>query len=296
MTKKAYHSLSYLRAQTSQSHVTTLQEDLIGVLEALPDVDMRTVEYAGKILTGTILEKRDGMLLLQFVASIPGEQASTLPTQSSGKRQIKLETMDAPEGHDFSNGDLICLIVDNDVFVCASAMRDTMLYPFLVQLFKKQDKDVLAEDWNLVLLRGAQKNAVRHIQEHGIKSLQLMATTNAMSLSSYSAQKDGNILQRFFASDTPLLENVKASNARVCLSISRTRGSRADFAWLEAEAHTAFSGDVDYMIKTMDNYVITPANMIIRQRKQFDAHGQSVFLDEAVQKLKEFRSYVQSNN
>ena len=295
MARKAYHPLSYLRAQTSRLHTTTLQDDLKEAAEALPTVEMRQVIYFDKLLTGTILEERNGMIVLQFVASVPGEQASTLPTKNIDKQQVALGTMDAPEGHDFSDGDLICLVQDDDIFVCCSAMRDDMLYPFLVRLFEKMGKDVQDDNWALGLVRGANKNVMNHIQKYGIKSIQLTATTNAQALSNYSAKEDGNFLQRFFARDLSLLENVKSSGAKVCLTISRTRFNRANFEWLEAEAQTILTGDADYVIETMDNQVFKPNDMIIRQRKQFTPFGKSVFLEEAVEKLKEFRCYVQDN-
>lgn len=294
MAKKTSHTLSYLLARTSNRYTRTLQEDLADALKDLPDVDMRKVPYKDKILTGTVLEERDGMVVLQLAASAPGEQASTLPSRSAGEQQVTLGTLDAPEGHDFSDGDLICLIDDNDIFVCASGMRDNMLYPFLVELFKKQGKDVQSDDWSLDLVHGADRNVMRQIQKHHIKSIRISAVVSAAQISDYTVHKN-SFFSQLLEATTPLSESAANADAKVSLTVDRVHNSSAKLEWLEAEAGDIVAGNADYIIRTMDGDVFTPEKIIIKRYSKFTPYGKSVFLDEAISRLKEFRRHVQNN-
>ncbi|MCH5277724.1 MAG: hypothetical protein J1E80_07825 [Desulfovibrionaceae bacterium] len=299
MSNNTTRTLSYFFARTNTSYTNTLQQDLLDAAQALPTVEERTFSLAGKRWSGLLLKDRGSSVVFQFSVSVPEEEASTIPTTQGNQSMVSLDTLAAPDGYDFSDGDVICLVKENDVFACPSGIRADSIIYFLRELFKLMDRDPNDDAWALELVRPADKDRLKTILKHGVRKIQFDAFASEpliQDIMDKSAGRPYNLLFRLLRRDASLLEAAARANAKFSLTISHERGAPAtNDKWMMEEADNALDSSPNYKIFTKNNAVITPDQIIITKKISLKSHGKSVFFNEAIKKLEEFSQDVRKN-
>lgn len=294
MAKKKNKRLLYQVASYPEQRVDTLEKDLRNAYENLPLVKDRVVDIAGKRWTGLNYRSRQGYFAFQFSLSVPGEAASTLPTGNLDADSVEMNTTEAPLGHDFSDGDVICLISGNHLFSCASTIRATTITSFLRALFDRADlDDELA--MQVAISKPSNLDKLSLIQQEGIKAIHLKTTLNGNEFARLQNTKGDSFLRKVWRAisqeDVSLAESANISNARFSVSLSRSKlTGNTDLSWLEEEARAAISGNDSYKIETQSGKIITESEITIAKYAQMDPFGKSVFVDEAIRKLEDFKN------
>ena len=266
----------------------TLQEYLQEAHGMLPMVGDREFVLRNKTWTGTIFQDRSDDVVFQFSTSVPGEEASTIP-KNTDAAQANLNTSPPPDGFDFSDGDIICLVSGNNVFVLASGLRDAHVDVYLQALFTKAGLDERAR--HVVLKKSADLNRLEMIRSSGVKSLKLNVDISAPELVRMDRAPGANILKRllfsFFSKDTNMAQCARMAQARFELTV--TDGKVAGDQWLKQMAEEVLDEGSGYSIITKSGAIITESSLCISRTKAFEPFGKSVFLNDAIRMLEGFK-------
>lgn len=296
--KKRRKRLVYLKACYSGTYQGPLEGDLKEAYRILPRAQDRIVELAGKKWTGIYYKEKTDCVIFQFALSVPGESASTLPVHHLDSDSVEMETTGAPDGYDFSDGDTICLVSNNDVFVCSSSMKDCSINQFIKKLFEKAE---LGEDASTMQIQKlARADKIRLINTIGVKSVK---TGIAIGLPEYTCISEGSqkgflwkIRHAFFDQDYSLLQAAQAAQANIQLIIGKSRKtSTTELEWLKHTAKEALDLDDNYRIELQDGTIMSPNEIIFSRYVNMDPHGKSVFISEASEKLEGFKNDLYAN-
>lgn len=296
--KKRRKRLVYLKACYSGTYQGPLERDLKEAYRILPRAQDRIVELAGKKWTGIYYKEKTDYVIFQFALSVPGEAASTLPVDHLDSDSVEMETTEAPVGYDFSDGDSICLVSQNDVFVCSSSMKDCSINQFIKALFEKAGLEKDASTVQIQKLARADK--IRLINTIGVKSVK---TGLAIGLPEFTCISEGSengllrkILHALSDRDDSLLQAAQAAQANVQLIIGKSRKtSTTELEWLKQTAKEALELDDNYRIELQDGTVMSPNEIIFSRYVNMDPHGKSVFISEASEKLEGFKNDLYTN-
>lgn len=281
----------YLRAifpNASEGSRGTLQEYLHEAHDMLPMVGDREFAIRNKTWTGTIFQDRSEDVVFQFSTSVPGEKASTIP-KSTDAAQAGLDTSPPPEGFEFSDGDIICLVSGNNVFVLASGLRDAHVEVYLKELFAKAGLDDRAR--NVVLKKSADLDRLEMIRSSGVKSLKLNVDISAPEFIRFDYEPKKNFLKRslfsIFSKDTNMAQCAREAQVRFELTV--TDGKVAGDPWLKQMAEEVLDEGSGYSIITKNGAIITESSLCISKTKAFEPFGKSVFLNDAIKMLEDFK-------
>ena len=294
MAAKKRKRLVYLVASYPELRATTLEDDLRSAFQRLTLVSDRKIEIANKTWVGLNYRDRPGAFTFQFSLSVPGEAASTLPTGNLDVNTVEMNTTQAPQGHDFSDGDLICLVHDNQIFTCTSSIRDNTLTPYLRALFEKAELPPLASQ--VIITKPGNLDKMRLIRDGGVKSIDLSVTLGGVDFARLEDIEGESFLRktwRALSREAPNLARcAQMAKTRFCISFGKSRETGADdLNWLNAEAEAILEGGHDnYKIQTKDGKTITQSEIIISKFANMEPFGKSVFLEEALHYLEVFKN------
>lgn len=296
--------LLYLRASFSEYSgsppAPTLEVYLKEAYAGLPLVENRIVDYADKSWFGNWYEQRQDCFFFQFSAAVPGESATTLPTSSLQAPKVDLKQEKPPQGSDFADGDIICCVAGDDLFVCCSHMRDTAIQFYLNALFAEAGSPDRAKD--LRIDRPARFDVAKMIQQGGVRSIRLNATLERAEFQRLEDVQGKGFFRKMIgylvANDKTMVESARDSGTRFTLSMNvpKKKWEASSNQWITDLATEALDEDIPYRIETQDGKVIRPGEITISKPESFAPFGKTVFRDEAVRKLLEFKNEFFSTN
>jgi hypothetical protein len=294
--KKKRKRLLYLKASFLENigeGNETLEDYLRIAYGLLPLVENRKVEFKDKHWTGTFFQDKGTSFAFQFSASTPGEAATTIPTGNLNVENVELNSLNAPAGFDFSDGDIICLVSKNDVFICASSLRDYSIESYVKAIFstaKMNERSI-----SVVVRKAANYDKLQLIQSSGVKSVELKIDLGAAEFMRLDRVRGNNIGKKIFKAllqqQPTLAESAHKANSRLFVSLSRGSIVNSENpAWLKDEAKIAIDESDRYKIITEDGKVITESQITVSKYEQMDPFGKSVFIQEAIYKLEAFKN------
>jgi hypothetical protein len=292
---KKLKNLLYLRASFSDKKGeknATLEEYLRRAYDALPNVEERKIEFAGRTWFGNWNEKNKDCFLFQFSAATPGEDATTVPTASLNVKNIELASAKAPDGCEFADGDVICCVCGNDVFACCSHFRFSAVQAYLLGLFEASECGEHA--MTLQIDRPGNFNKLKIIRAEGIRSIILNASLDSAEFQRLDNVKEKGLLRTCIRSlvdkDKKLMEAAVNSHGRFKLELSMPKkGQVGGAAWLDGVGEDVISDILPYRIETKSGKIITPDEITISKKERMEPFGKTVFRTEAVQKLTAFK-------
>lgn len=298
--KKKPKRLLYLRASFSKTHESSFPPQRPKLLDSylreaynlLPNVEDRTVEYAGQSWCGNWFEVENDCIFFQFSAATPGERATIVPTTGLSVPNVELRPTDPPVDSEFSDGDIICCVQGNDIFACCSHIRDTAIKPYLLALFNAVELEDRTR--TLQIDRPADFDKIRMIQATGVKSIQFSATLTGPEFQRLDMIKGKgffhNIIRDMAQRDKGLVEAAQDAGSvfKVGISVPK-KGQVGPLEWFDDVAEETINEGIPYRIETRDGKVITPEEITISRPERFVPFGKTVFRSEAVTKLREFK-------
>lgn len=296
---KKVKTLHYLKARfvdNDKKPNATLESYLREAYAELPYVDQRKVDFVGKTWFGNWFDETSKEhFLFQFSAAVFGEDATVIPTGELSVEKLELRTAQAAEGNEFSDGDAICCVKGNDVFICCSTLRTSALGAYLMALFDEAELEDHAK--GLQVTRPSDFEKLKMIQEAGVHAIRLDADLGSPMFARLDRIKKKGLLRTIFADlnkrDKKLVEAMRESRGRVKLHISIPKGGEiAETQWANEIAAEALEGDDQFRIVTNDGKIITHDEVTISKKERMEPFGKSVFREEAILKLVEFKNEI----
>jgi len=288
----------FLRATFEEStdldKSTTLEEYIVQAYSNLKTAKERIVSYAGQTWVGTFYKKNSDCLFFQFSVATFGENATTLPTDDLDKESIELDTTAPPNGREFSEGDVICCVAQNNIFTCQSLVRDGKIGLYLRALFDRAG--LSSRSQTLHVDKPANFDKIRMIKAVGVKSIRLKASlSDAQFMRLDDIHGKGplkKLLRGLVCEDKKLVEAARDSETQLKIEFSVPKKTIASGAqeWIETEALDAVEEGDSYQIITNDGKIITSEEITISKRERLERFGKSVFVDEAMRKLEIFKN------
>jgi len=230
-------TLHYRRALWAHDkNIGSLEAKVRSALRRCPSTETTRVPLRGGV--AEVCHRKLGRnARLHVAAYTPDEEASLVPL-TSGVEENDLEVLDAPEGTEFMDGDLMFRVNGDSVIMCPSGVHPNLCARYLQGLFATAG---LAEDslaFELVAI--ADVNKVQLIERHGVKSVELDVAMYQESVSAIQDRRERGRLERhltgplrdilglIFDADPTLDELVSAENlqAKLVLSFDRRRRGR----------------------------------------------------------------------
>ncbi|PKG73158.1 hypothetical protein CXF86_19095 [Shewanella sp. GutCb] len=301
-------SLYYRRANfgilTAQN---TLQKMLINCLDATETVGSRT--FAGG--QGTEIrcsnEKDDSKgLYLQITTYTPGQATSTIEKDRKRKLSI-VDEEDAPIGKDFVDGEGFVFVNGNNIIICMSNARESLISKYFKALLESQN--YVQEATNLELEIVANIDRLKMIKKEGVKEFTLGCSLYDASLQrlrnkdSHISSVLGKIVDQFesvFSNDDTLKDIDDKENLDIKVSISfdgmaaRTKENKkiegygeSGKARLLASAESLLNDEdaPEFTIVTGNGNVITPELIRVSDTKKINTLGKSLMKGDAWSKL-----------
>lgn len=262
--------------------------------DALPHVDLRRVSFAGKTWFGNWYEERTDSFMFQFSAATPGEDATTVPTDKLTVEKMDLSSTKAPDGCEFADGDIICCVRNNDLFVCCSMLHPTSIKSYLLALFEAAELGNKA--MSLDLNKPANFEKMKILREGGIKKIILNASLDGPEFKRIEDLKNkGRMLSALgnvFNKDLDLINGANTSKAKFKVEIGIPKGEISPSNWPEDMAKDIMEDDIKYRFETNDGRVVTSKEITIAKYSKMEPLGKTVFRNEAVTKLREFMNEI----
>jgi hypothetical protein len=294
--KKKPKRLLYLRASFSKpddkAPSRTLEIYLRKAYKSLPNVEDRVVEYAGQSWFGNWFETEEDCIFFQFSAATPGENATIVPTSGLKVPTIDLKPTAPPKDSEFSDGDIICCVKNDDIFACCSHLRDSAIRPYLLALFSAVD--IGDRTRTLQIDRPGNFDKIRMIKSAGVKSIILNAALDSSEFQRLDKIKPKgffhNLIRDLSIRDRGLVEAARAAGSMFKVGITvPKKGQVGPLKWFDEVAEETLDEGIPYRIETRDGKVITPEEITITRPERFEAFGKTVFRSEAMTKLREFK-------
>ncbi|WP_303927016.1 hypothetical protein [Desulfovibrio piger] len=286
--------LIYLTACYPNEYDSNLESDLVHAYELLSNAKDRVVTFSGKTWTGNYYKREENFFAFQFAVSVPGEAASTLPSGDLSAASVEMGTTPPPKGHDFSEGDAICLVSKNHVFSCLSDTWYTTITAYLRQLFALAHMETASK---VEVSKTANYDKLRLIQRKTIKSIQtdmILGTPEFARLSQLQHEGFGNKIARALSlSDMKLSEAAEKSKMKMRVILSGSKlTKRSDTGWFTDMGREVLENEHSYRIELSDGTVITPEDIRVSKVVSLKPNGKSVFVEDAIQKLEEFKDSI----
>ena len=287
--KRKKKTLSYRRAVYfgTEPGMKTLEQYLAIAHSKLTTIKQRTI----KIQSYPVIECRnykpsDGLGIFMHLASYnPGEQASIV-RHVGDDIESDVETTAPPKDTEFMDGDMMVLVADNHVLICATNVHEKTAERYMRHLIKKEAIDKACAEFTLEKVGDI--NKLKLIKSHGVKSVTLDASIFDASLDymerkTISSKLGGSLMQEikalvlkdWGADDVERAENL---TARIVLSFdSRKKQAVLGRETLESMATKIIDEDDDgFMIETLTGEKIRQNQIAVRKSVLLPKHGKSV--------------------
>ena len=249
---KKSKKLLHLVACYPDGYSSTLENDLRQAYTCLPKEKDRIFCFLGKTWHGLICEPRESYFVFQCATSIPGGAASVLPSAGVDEERVELLEQSAPEGKDFSGGDIICLVSGNNVFACCSGLREPAITHFIHALFS--ESSLSSESQMVQILPMANVDQIAMIYREGVKSIRTNMVLDATIYERVMNTTRGPmsiLTHALFGQDSNLTEMAKTSHPKIQIEIGKSRQTgSSDMGWLQELATQTFEDEYPYMIIT----------------------------------------------
>ena len=291
--KKTFHLLeaNFTMPNSQQYNLKTLLTDIVHEHNDLKGKELRIDDKFYQI---NQITSKNNILFFQFSKYTPGENATAIKTANKKKTEdTKLKEAAPPQDFDFSEGDIIVGIEDNNIFVCANNLFPNCIDNFFCNIITQYHS--LGDQLSFNIMKPSRGDKIKIIQEHGIKSIIL---NNLMS-SQENLLPSKNIFRRIYNlafKKDPNLQNFSInSNCYMKLEIGSIKGKKNEELIKEAiiliEESQKGYGDA-FVIITGNGQKITQKEINYTQEHNLPIYGNSVQFEAAIAKLKDFRDYI----
>ena len=284
-TSKTIH---YLRA-TRDGNLFNLQQMIIWSRKKKSSCkDSEVTLGSGEIVRIQHYRSKGGFTMLHLAAYIPGVKASTLspkvPTSEDDEG-----TQSPPRGKEFKKSDCFLFLNEHHVLFCSHGIVKSKACLYLLQLFR--ECDFYDETNGFDLIPASNFDTLQLIQEHGVKSIHLVASTfnecfpNKNKRKNWAQKSIGAIKDQFktmIINDHSLIEQKSLEDLLVNIEVKldgNTRAIQGSQELIKKLAKGILDDDspvTQYVIITQKNERITSEEICLQTSERVERTANSI--------------------
>lgn len=228
-------------------------------------------------------------VFLHVTTYTPGTETTTVPHATS-LAQADLDTMEAPSGQEFMDGDVMLRCAGNDVITCFNGMARSALESYLAWLIADPNTSVGAV---FRLMPVANVDSAKLLAEQGVKAILLNAslykvTVDTLEHDSVTKTISGRLKQLFtdLVEADPTFDDLKeAENLKMQLKISFDRRKKGAIVTgqelLDVAKKLTEEHDDEYVIETMSGNKVSSKAITLRKTVELTSFGKTVIYNDA---------------
>ena len=299
MPKKIKKTLNYRRCMfNDQRFHPTLTNYLKKALLDLNTIESRSFPVGPKVLELRNWSEEAGNRLSFHIAGYtPGAQ-TTIAKRSPDAEQADVDTTDAPENHDFVEGDIHLHIYNNHLVFCGTNIHESYISKYLRKLLSVAFPDDNRAP-SIALEKIAKVDMVKLIKKQGVKEVIL---SGALYEASMQAMEERTLIQKMLsatASSDDRLSDIteeESISARIVISKGRRDLGITQERLVAIGQNLIEEGEDDgWTIVTRHGERLKSNQILIREFRSFEPYGNTVFPDEAKSSLISFMNELDSS-
>ena len=308
--KTKNRTLRYRRIQWSgminKDIKKNLEYHLVKAHKKLDTVQKRNFEHNEGEVQGvdySIPEKLKG-ILVHIAYYVPNEDTSLIRKPSRNKTG-KITTTFAPDGNDFMRGDIMFYLKKNNMIICTSGAKETLIKYYLNNMLKKAGLNSDTTKFSIERIANAKK--IQLIQLEGVKAIHLKSSLYKASVDYMKRQTRKNKFLSYFAENFEAIFGIDdsdvtdkaAENLITKLEIRLDRRRKASLTakrQIDAVAESLVEDDdSNFVIETYKNKRLTPDEIEINTKVPLLCHGSSVHCRHAWDELLSYYEELKSD-
>lgn len=302
-------TLSYRRAVYfgTELGMKSLEQYLTLAHAKFKSIEQRTIDLPGYpvIECRSFKSHKNGPGIFMHLASYnPGERASII-RHKSDEAADNIETLAPPEDTEFMDGDMMAMVIGNDVLLCATNVHEKTAERYMRHIVMKTAIDKACGEFTLEKVGDI--NKLKLIQSHGVKSVTFDTSIFAASIAhterkSISSKIGGSLMDEIKAlaskdlgqKDIDQAENL---NARIVLSydIRRKKATLGQETLMSMATKVIDEAEDGFMIETLSGEKIRQSQIAVRKTVQLAKYGKSVLRDDAWLALRQYYSELKTS-
>lgn len=278
----------------------TIAEYLTSAHKKLKTIEERTMMDPGYPVVECRfyrINKETGEIFMHLASYNPGEHTSILRKKEK-VNSAEVDTMAPPKNAEFLDGDLMVLIVGNNVFLCTTHAHEKAAERYLKFIFAKAKLEDASTFFSLKKVGNA--NKLNLIQSQGVKSITIDASIfdasiDCMERKTVSSKLGGSLmdeLKSLALKDLGQKEIDQAENlsARIVLTFdSRRKKAVLGRDTLTSMAAKIVSEDDDgFTIETVGGETIRQNQITLRKTVKLAKYGKSVYRNDTWKELRQY--------
>jgi hypothetical protein len=301
MAERRAKVLSYRRAEwlLDGPAPQTLEGYLRQAHNKLKTIAERTIQReSGQCIRSVKkLAQHGGGIFVHMTADTPGEEASIIPKIKAGVEEVDVSTAAPPPDSEFMDADAFLYVVDDDVCICSSGMRDGAIRLFLYEFFGKAELGETSAQFDLFKVANVDK--LKLLTREGVKEIQIRASLYEAT-ARYEKRRNqtagivrtiGRHIQSVVGAD----ELEEDDSVRVILTIKTDERFTKKLSVGEKKIQELGRDIIntqedydDYTIVTNSGQKIGPEEVYIKEDVEIEVVGKSVRRDKAWEHLYSF--------
>lgn len=299
MADEKQKTLGYRRAEFLTKVDKTLEQYLAEAHTKLADISQRRINLPGYPILQCLqhLHQDNLGVFIHIAAYTPGEKASVVPALR-GVASGEVETAPPPEHCEFMDGDIMALIVGNDVLLCSTNLHEKRAQKYMQEIILAAGIDKKSSQFGLC--KKANIDKLKLIQKQGVKSVNLNvslfdASVEHLHRNTIKKKLGGGLMDEIKALlsiDKKITEINDAENltAQILLTYdSRRKKGIIGRQRIEKIARQMIEEDDEgFSIKTLSGETIRGSDIALKKSVSLPKHGKSVFCGEAWRALESY--------
>lgn len=281
-----------LECEFKKEQKETLQDLLNKSYKKFSHIKDRKFEKRDSVYWGIYHEEKKEYFAFQFCMCSNGESSNIFANINAEKDKAKLETLSPPDGTDFSDGDIICLVKKNKLYVCCSQLRWQQVYYYLNELFIKS-KYYTADTIFFKITQKANKELLKKIANEKVKEVTIDLPGTYELFQEYENEiekQKSTIIQMAMTAFKEYKNKKEILEEPLPIGKLVLKTGRNNIQWMNNETKEITTSSFNYKIFTKKGTTITPDKIKITHTIQVIANGKSVNFEDVVTKMNNIKS------
>jgi hypothetical protein len=285
--------------RTNQASRLSLKEAIVAINERFKVPAERRAWSGEKVVECRYYRNRDGVIGIHLVGYVPDDKIGIVPHNDEA-----LGLLDAPEGVDFLDGELMALIGEEAVIVCRLGLYESALNAYISFLGPKAGLN--KDDSRFVFKNRADVDKLRLIKEDGVASIRFDGVASQAAVKHIDDGADKSSIEKFLGhvwEDIQALthggvterdtENLKLE---VFLKFDKRSGTRIDQDEIQDVAKHIADADDGFTITTLSGRTIRPDDVLLNKAVNLPKYGKSVAFDEVFAEMLKYHEELTAPN
>lgn len=273
-----------LECEFTKAQKLTLQQLLSNAYEKLPHIIDRKFEKRDTIYWGIDFDNNKQYFAFQFCMCSNGESSNIFTNRNANKTKAKLETLSPPDNSDFSDGDIICLVKKNKLYVCCSQIRWQQIYYYLNELFIKVGL-YSAKTIFFKIVQKANNDLLKQIYREKLQEITVELPTTYDVFEDVKKEHTSTIIKMAITAFKQYKSKKELQKEPAPIGKLILKSGRNSIKWMNNEMKEITDSSLKYRILTKKGTIITPDNIKITYSINAVPNGKSVNFDDVTAKI-----------